>query len=201
MTALFMTSLVGCATVSHVPMSQQNKVAIKKIHVNPEIKKPEAMYDFASGAQAGFAFGPLGGIVSAEVSQKEAKIVQTYAEKNNIDISKIIYKQWQAELLNKSNFQLTESKNAPQLITDIVVYGISIPHGFTNYYVPVLRVNAKLMNDNKIVWQDSDSVSLLASDVPRYKFEEIMSDPAKLQAMWSKASEKIVLDMIKDMKA
>lgn len=80
-----------------------------------------------------------------------------------------------------------------------VSYGISIPHGFSTDYVPVLAVNAKLVRNNQIIWQDSERFLPLSKGLPRYKMNAIISDPKNLSAMWDKASAIVVNKMINDM--
>ncbi len=191
--------LTGCATVSHVPMDKQNSKVIKTVYVNPEIKKPATMYEFASGAQFGLLGGAVGGLLSGVASAKEAMTTQQFAEKNNIEIQKIVYQRWINQINSNSRFKLSNKNADATLVTDIVLYGISIPHGFSTDYVPVLFINAKLMRDDKIIWQDSEQVSCLANGMPRYKMDQIISDPKKLYAMWDKASEKIINEMLADM--
>jgi hypothetical protein len=191
--------LSGCATVTHVSLSKQNNQLIKTVYINPEIKKPEQMYEFASGSQLGAAFGLVGGVVAALANESAAISTQKFAEKNQIDIRKIVYERWMSEVAGKSKFKLVKQPGDAVLTTDIVVYGISIPHGFSTDYVPMLTLNAKLVRNNKIIWQDSERVLPLTGGLPRYKMDQIMNDPKKLYAMWDKASEKIINEMLVDM--
>lgn len=191
--------LSGCATVSHVPLSKHNSQSIKTVYINPEISKPEKMYQFASGSQFPLVFGALGGIVSGLVNAQAAISTQKFVEKNNIDIKKIVYQRWVKQINNRSKFKLSNQPSDTILITDIVSYGISIPHGFSTDYVPVLRLNARLVRNNQIIWQDSGCVLPLTSDMPRYKIDQIIKDPKILYAMWDNASDKIINNMLTDM--
>ena len=194
--AVFLSS---CAMVSHVPMSQENKKNIHSVYVNPSIKKPKEMYNFASGAEFGVAFGAVGGLIAGAASEKQGTSIQAVAEKNRIDIRNIVYNQWREQLAEKSRLKVVSSPDAPELTADIVMYGFSIPHGFSSDYVPVLAINAKLTNHHQVIWQDSGRVHPMSSGMPRYKLKEIMQDPKKMQMMWNKAAETIIQGMVKDM--
>ena len=191
--------LAGCTTVNHIPLSGDNRQAVQAVYINPEIKKPDTMYEFASGSEYGMAFGPIGGAISGAANAKAAATTQQFAEANQIDIRNIIYKKWLEEMPKKTSFKLSKQLIDSILTTNITLYGISIPHGFSTDYVPVLAFNANLVRNNQIIWQDSGYVSPLADGMPRYKMAELRNDPKKLYAMWDKASEKIITDMLNNM--
>lgn len=198
---LHITLLSGCATVEHVPLSHNNYNSVKTVYINSEIKKPEKMYEFVSGSEFGLAFGAIGGAISGAVNAHSAVSTQQYAEKNQIDIRKIVYQQWKNQINEKTKFKLSNQPADAVLTTNIVLYGVSIPHGFSSDYIPVLSIDAKLVRKNQIIWQDNEQVMpLTSSGLPRYKMDQIMSDPKKLYVMWDKASEKIINEMLDNMK-
>lgn len=197
--ALMSLLLSGCASVQHVPLSQQDRQTIKAIYVNPTIKKPKEMYEFASGSEFGFAFGAVGGLISGIANENAAASTQEFAEKSNINIQKIVYQQWMKQLESNTRFKLITKPSDTILATEITLYGISIPHGFSTDYIPVLAVNATLTHKQKIIWQDSERVMPGTSGMPRYKMDEILNDPKKLYIMWDKASEKVMNEFITDM--
>lgn len=191
--------LSGCASVNRIPLDKQAAQSIKTVYVSNEIKKPEQMYEFASGSQWGMAFGVVGGVVSGIANLNAAESTQQFAEKNQIDIKKIVYNRWISQVPEKTKFKLANKPTDAILTTEIVLYGISIPHGFSTDYVPMLTLNAKLVSNNKIVWQDSGRILPLTDGLPRYKMDEITADPKKLYAMWDKASEKMINEMLDNM--
>lgn len=157
------------------------------------------MYEFASGTQVGFEFGAVGGLASALINEQAAIPTQKFAEKNGIDIQKIVYQRWRKQLNNQSKFKLATKPSDTVLTTDIARYGISIPHGFSTDYVPILTLNVKLVRNNQTIWQESGLVLPLTSGMPRYKMDAILKDPNKLNVMWDKAAEKIINAMLIDM--
>lgn len=191
--------LSGCATVNHVPLSKDNSHLIKSIYVNPQIAKSKKMYEFVSGAEFGFAFGAAGGLVSGVANGNAAETMQDWVEKNRIDIRKIVYARWLHQIKDKTNFKLANMPTDTILTTTIEMYGISIPHGFSTDYIPVLVANAKLVRNEQVIWQDTDSVMPFTSGMPRYKMDQILHDPKKLSQMWDKAAEKIINDMLDGM--
>jgi hypothetical protein len=191
--------LSACATVKPVPMTKENRQTIKTVYVDPKIKKPDQMYEMAAGASVGYGFGLVGAIVAGAVNGNAAEKTQTFAEKNNINIQNIVYKKWQDQLNSKHTFKLTNSPNDAVLITEIENYGISVPHGFSNSYVPVLALNAKLVRNNQVIWQNREYITTLADGLPKYKMDEILKDPKKLYAMWDQASDRIINKLVTDM--
>ena len=95
-------------------------------------------------------------------------------------------------------FKKSEKNADAELTTNIVMYGISIPHGFSTDYVPVLSINSKLTYKNQVVWQDSSMVLPLSSGLPHHQYKEMISDPAILTKMWNVAAEKSVHDLVAD---
>lgn len=191
--------LTSCATVSHKPLSQENARSIKTVYVNPEIKKPEKMYEFVSGSEFGMAFGAVGGAIAGIANENAAQSTQSFVEKNKVDIRQIINKQWSQQIANKTKYKLSKQPGDTILTTTILNYGISIPHGFSSDYVPILVMNAKLTRNNQIIWQDSGSVYPMTDGMPRYKINQLMADSSKFNEIWDKASERIVGKMLAKM--
>lgn len=100
----------------------------------------------------------------------------------------------------KTKFKLASKPTDTILSAEIVSYGIATPGGFSTDYQPTLIIDAKLVRNNKIIWQDRGSVqAIIMSDSPKYKMDEIIADPKKLYAMWDKASEKVINEMLDNM--
>lgn len=195
---LMVVFLAGCGA-TRIPLSPENAKQIKNIHIKSDIKKPERMSYQGRWANAGVGFGLVGLAVGKAAGMKGENEMRNLAV-GHVNITDIVYQQW-ARQLNQANFNLKQPEDAT-LVVDIDHYGIMVPNVFTNKYYPIVHINAKLIRKNKVVWQDSGQTNGLypSEDVPRYDFEEIKKDPKKLQAMLNKASEKVIVSMIQDMK-
>jgi uncharacterized protein involved in high-affinity Fe2+ transport len=193
------TALTGCASMRHIPLAPEHAKAIKSLSIDSEIKKPEAMYEVANGSQYGALFGLAGGVASAINDHIEAKNTKQFAENHHVDIQKIVYQQWVKQFKENRKFKLSSGHSDAKLETEIVLYGISIPNGFSSDYVPVLTLSAKLHRNNAVVWQYDDFVSPLADGMPRFQMNAILNDPHKLELMWDRAAERIIQKMILDM--
>lgn len=194
--------LSGCATVSHVPISAQKMQSIHSVYIDRNITKPKEMYAFVSGEEFGFGFGAIGGAVAGAVGEHASTSIQKYAEQNNIDIRTILYDQWTGQLRNTSLVALSPTPKTADAIlrNDIIMYGLSIPHGFSSDYIPVLGVNAKLIQGDQIIWQNSGRIlPFAAGGMPRYKMKQILEDPNVLRKMWGAAAAKIINEMLSDL--
>jgi hypothetical protein len=189
--------LSGCTSLPHIPLSAQNSRSIKTIYVNPQIKKPKEMYEFVSGAQVGLMFGLAGGMISAVVNEESAASMKQFVEKNGIDIRQIVYQAWLNEINKKSKFKLNNKQGANAvLITNIILYGITIPNGFSTDYIPILTLNAKLIRHQQILWQDTE---ISDHNTTRYKMDQILHHPETLKRMWDEAAEKTISKLLRDM--
>lgn len=198
---IFLISIIfssGCVTLNHKPLSPKDSQSIKSVYVNPEIKKSAKMYELTHEQNvAGMALGPVGVLASAAL-KNHAESTQEFSERNKIDIRNIVYQRWKKQIKNRSGLKLEDKPADTVLITEIPQYGISIPHGFSAEYVPVLTLNAKLVRNNQVIWQESGLVLPLTRGMPRYKMNAILEDPQKLRIMWDKAAEKIINEMLVD---
>jgi hypothetical protein len=190
--------LSGCATTNtHVSLSKRNRQSIKTVYIDPDIKKPKEMDMLTTGAQWGKGFGIIGSVIGDGINEGAAVSMTKVAEKNQIDIRKIVYEHWRGQ--GRSKLKFDKKPTDVVLITDIVMYGIATPHGFTTDYVPTIMLNAKLVRNKEIIWQDSQRTFPLTEGLPRYKWNQIISDPKLLHAMWDKGTEKVIGELLKDM--
>ena len=187
--------LAGCAT--HIPLSKENSQNIKTVWVNPEIKKPDQMFEHTSASDYGFVVGGLiGELAAAAGDTQSARTIQLSAEKNNIDIRKIVYQQWIEQIGKKSKFKLSNQLHSDaQLISEIKIYGVTNAGAYSRRYVGTLTLHAQLVRANAVVWEDTE-YSKVTSDTHKYKFAEIMNDSAKLSVIWNQAAENAVSKLI-----
>lgn len=127
-------------------------------------------YLWSAGIAYGSLLGIAGMVAAAGLSEQEGNTLQSLAERNNIDISNIIYKQWIKQLKEKSSIKVTDQSPDVQLVNEILIYGISVPYGFSTTYVPVLRVHAQLIQNNKVIWQDTEHVFPSSKGMPRSQY-------------------------------
>lgn len=142
-------------------------------------------------------FGLAAGKVSGLKTENEMRSLIA----KNVNVTDIVYKQW-ADQLKRANFNLKRPEDAI-LEIEVSRYGFMVPNVFTNKYYPILYLEARLLRNKKIIWQDGEIMDgfIATKDIPRYDFDEIKKDPKKLQAMLDKAAEKVILTMIQGMKS
>lgn len=191
---IFSFILTGCAT--HIPLSKENQQNLKEVYIKADIKKPDGVYQFSSGGQ----FGLVGAAARLAIdSANGTKSATELTKINHIDISKIVYQAWNKELSQYSRFKISNKPTDTILETKIINYGISIPHGLSSNYVPVLIMQSKLIRNNQVIWQDRESILPLTRDTPQFEMDQIQKDPEILIYMWNKAAEKAIKLMVDDM--
>lgn len=181
----------GC---THITMNKQEKQSIKKIYINPEISQPEIMTYYTFDEDA--ILGPFN--ISFNIARGDE--LKKLAEENNIDIKKIIYSEFKKKLIIKNNLKIAKSPvNNPILKINILIYGISIPKMLSNDFIPLLTVQANLMKNDKVIWQDSESAPIFGGNLPRYKMQDILNRPKNLYVMWEQAADDVVNKLLADM--
>lgn len=188
--------LVGCS--QKIPLSENDSQQLKSIYVNPDIKKPTSIsHKGKAQATVGTSVGVVGLLVSAAIDHHDSEAV-THLSKN-IDINKIVCDEWKKKLAEKG---YKEKQGADVvLVTEISDYGLSVSDIFTKTYRPILSIKAKLIKNNRVIWQDSDQFDpSLDNSLPQYNLEEIKQNPNYIYVMLDKEAERIITRMLDNMK-
>ena len=92
--------LVSCAGGGAVQISKQDLNTIESISIDPEIEQPDMPFIQGAGNFKAFLIG--GGIGAAAEQQEAGKIFKEYLDRNNIDISKIVYDEFKNAIIEKN---------------------------------------------------------------------------------------------------
>lgn len=185
--------LASCSTTNNHVSSLQGQKQIKTVYINPDIQKPNNIYGAETRTKLKSFYQ---GMTTGFVTNTTANTADTLAKNNEIDIRNIVYQKWNTQLATNPSIKLTHlSSTDTVLITSIDTYGVGIPLGLSNKYMPVLALNARLIKNNRVIWQMSERIYPLTKGMPNYSMDDIRRDPTKLYAMWDKASEKLVQNM------
>lgn len=189
--------LSGCAKT--IQMSQNDRERIKTVSVKEEITLPPHMYYFGHGQSLGLLFGLIGGAIAGSSALKTGDEIALFAKENGIHIERIVQEEFTNQLASSGKFGLSDQAGVDaELQMDIIVYGISIPHGFSKKFIPVLKVEAKLIDLlGTVVWQDNDYV--FGSHLPGFTLEEISENPEHLRESWEAAARQAAANVIEKM--
>jgi len=197
LSALLSIFITGCAPT--VKMSQENRDMIKAVAVSDDITVPTEMYYFGKGQNVGLLFGPVGAVIAAKAARKPAEEIAQFAKDNGILIDQIVRDEFTKQLASSGKFGI--SKNAPadaELQMNIGMYGLSIPNGFSSKFIPVLLVEAKMINPSgETVWQDRKRI--FGTKLTGYTMEEIRSNPENLRQSWQAAAKVVAEELIEKM--
>ncbi len=178
---ILLSLLNGCA--GNAPISAADKAHISSIYIDPAITVPEDMW--YTGPEA--TFGVIGLLVEKSTAKTEDKII-ALAQKNDIHIDKILYNELRKQLSLSPTFTVVDNQASDATLSvDIVIYGLTLPHGFSSKLVPILRYTTTL-NDatGKQIWKQTEHVVL--KDVGGATADQINEDPAILKRLWGEAA-------------
>ncbi len=184
--------LAGCASSTALKLSQKDEASIHDIKVSKNIKAPTKMAYIGGDFTYGSMFGVVGGAIVAVQDQKTAAELSDIAKQHHIDIKQIVRRQMIKQLRAHTKFHIVaDAKKADAtLFIKIKLYGLSIPHGFTNQLKPVLEVEGLLANRRgKLIWDSKARVFALTKGTPHFDINVIANNPKKLALAWKAAAD------------
>ena len=184
-------SLTGCmATKSFTPEDKKNihTLAVSKI------ENPKGVYYMPPGAGL---IGVIAIVANKDVPEQLAK----EARDNHIVIADMVRDKFISELSRNPNFHLAKSGQHADAVMQITVqfYGFSIPHGFSFDLVPMLDIKAKMLQGNRVVWENGYNVGPL-DGLPTHSPKEILTSPSLMRASLQDAVNEGVTGLIAKMK-
>ena len=190
--------LAGCASTGQ-SLSQEDRSKLTTVHVSDKIAKPAKMYWLGSGG-IGFAFGAIGGAITAEANKSPGEQFQQYVESKNVVIENIVREEAISALRDSGKMTLTEgaAPAAATLNISITQYGFSIPTGFSSKVVPVLAVKCSLVDaSGKTIWEANDRIHPLGNPVEAKTPDELGNDPKLVEASWRAAAKAAMVEIAK----
>lgn len=190
--------LNGCVTT--IPLSDANKQMIHAVSIDNNVNVPKEMYFFGGGSQLAMFVpgGAIGGAITGAINASKGDSMQKLIEANHIYIDQIVKNQFEQQIKNNSNLKLVSQQNADAIfMINIKSYGFSISNGFSVKLKPVLSLQASLVKQNQIIWQDSYYIDPLASGMPSYRMHDLQQNPDLVYQAWNEAAQKAVTHIIK----
>jgi len=142
----------------------------------------------------------VGAAVAASASVEPGKAIQQFAEKNGIFIEKITLAELDAALRQSGKLKVLDPAEQTDAVINVrvVLYGFSIPHGFSSRLVPVVNVRCEMVDAaGKLLWSAGDSVLPLGNPATSMTLQEMNDDPKRIDEAWHKASHRIAGNIVK----
>ncbi len=195
-------TIVGC--VASKPLSRTDRSAIKAVSILEEVMMPERMY--YQGLRENILGVTLGvfGALMAESGRKDAEgIIEFALEKADIDIAKIVRREFEQELKNSNLFQSIVPNDGTSAVfqLNIKIYGFAQPHGLSKQLKPMLGIEGILTkSDGKSLWKKYEYITNLNSKTPSYTYGEYLENPELMRDAFNTASTIIIGKLIEDLK-
>jgi hypothetical protein len=193
----------GCATTQSI--SDSDRKAIRSVSIAKAVAMPPHPVVMGKASQtAGFWGGPIATAVMASRENSDVVQFKQHVDAYKIDIGEIVRQEFITQLKATSAFPaiVAEGGNAT---FDLTIESYGLAQGFsmspTNAPLrPTVRLTAKLsMPDGKVVWQNTETLTAISSDIPAYPVAEYYSTPGRVEEAFKKAGEIVAKDLLKDL--
>ncbi|MBX3640454.1 MAG: hypothetical protein KF888_08065 [Nitrosomonas sp.] len=196
-----MVFLAGCA--SNIKLDPTTKPRLDAgVAINPIVAIADQPYFFgraqtwgiALGALGGPVGGAIGGGVGATAARNEPEKIKQYLAAKGIDVSSIVLEEFTRQIKNRPDFaDRIRDDGRFQMQLEILMYGISVPSGFSSDYKPVLSLRASLMDpDGGIIWQSYDWISPKNSKTNGHPYDRYFDNPETFKTVFKSAAEIVV---------
>lgn len=193
---VFCLLLTGCASTQQ--LSGPDRASLASMRVNTHVEASPQMYYMGPASGIGFAFGAVGGLLTAVANQGPGEQFRKFAEEHGITVERIVREEAIKALEGTGKVKLTETAgpDAATLNIKVPMYGFSIPHGFSGSLVPVMGIQCTLVDaQGRTIWSSSDSTTPLGSPVEGKTPDEYRADPALIEKAWREAARKVMADI------
>lgn len=190
--------LAACGPVP-VRMTAQEKKLVQVIKINQSVSRPADMFYFGSGQTIGMMFGPIGGAIAGTASLGPAQTIDKYAIENGVKIENIALEEVSTALRESGKLKIAQDMEASAATMNIKVlmFGFSIPNGFSSKFVPIVAVQCELVDSSgKVLWNANDRVSPLGNPVEAMPPDELFKDPKVIERAWAVALRQIARNIV-----
>jgi len=192
-----MLILSGCATTISLKPSVRQQ--IHSVSISKIVTPAKNMYMDAPGADVGAAFGIVGEIARESIDGVAISDYQRAAKKYHIHLKTIVRNEFIQAFKQQHPFQLKNKNADAELFLYIKQYGYEvggISGTFSGSVRPVLKVQALMVRDKKIVWQQDVSTGAAISDMPTKDMHAIFSNKKLINQLWSVAAREVSQQLV-----
>lgn len=193
------TVLVSCAGGGAVQISEQKLNAIQSISISPEIAQPDMPFIQGAGNFGAFLAG--GGVGAASEQKKAGTIFKEYLDRNNIDISRIVYDEFKNTIIEDNIFKVSEDSDVKlKLVINVYGFGKASAFSFKDRK-PMLNVTASLIQKGtETIWEKKDYITALNDSTDVYTFDQLAEDPKLTEKSLKQVSNVLAGLMLSDLK-
>jgi len=191
--------LVGCASTPK--LGDDARAQLTQVQMAP-IATPPEMYYLGPGSGVGMMFGAVGGLITAVANQSPGERLAKFAQDNGIHIDQIVKEEAAKALQQAGKINLTDAPgaNAATLKITIVMYGFSIPNGFSGDLVPIVSLKCELVDPSgKVLWSANDHTLTLGNPAEGKTPDEFRANPKLIEESWRTAVRSIMTNIASHM--
>jgi len=190
--------LGGCASTQ--PITTSDRASVTSVSVNRTIPVPPNMYYLGPGGTVGMMFGVIGALATEPIRQQDRTAFQaSTTSTQTTTIDRIVYEEVLDSLRKSGKFPLKDEAEpgGAKIQVNVLMYGFSIPQGFSSKLVPILKLQC-VMTDaaGRVLWSASNQTMPLGNPVEGVPADEIRNDPAKREASWRAAARALAAKIV-----
>lgn len=196
------TLLTGCGGPKSIKMAPQERSAIQTVQISANVSRPTELYYYGPGQTVGMMFGAIGGAIAGAASQGPAKTIDSFAIENGVKIENIAYEEVGTALRESGKLKIAQTgdSSATTLNIKVLMFGFSIPNGFSSKYVPIVGIQCDLVDSSgKVVWSANDRVSPMSNPVSPISSETLFNDPKAIESAWRAALHQIATNIVAEL--
>lgn len=187
-----MVFLAGCASNMKLDSTMKSRLDAG-IAINPVVVIADQPYFFGRTQTWAMLGGGVGAAIAAVATSEPEKIKQ-YLEAEEIDVSSIVLEEFKRQIKNRTDFaDRIRDDGKFQIQLEILMYGISVPSGFSSDFKPVLSLRARLMDpEGAVIWKSFDWISPKNSKTNGHSYDSYFDDPETFKTAFKSAAEVVV---------
>jgi hypothetical protein len=194
----FCLLLTGCASTQQ--LSDSDRASLASVYVDPHVETAPQMNYMGPGSGIGFAFGAVGGLITALANEEPGERFRKFAADHGITIDNIVREEAIKAFQETGKVKLTETAGPDSSTLNIKVptYGFAIPHGFSGNLVPVVGIQCTLVDAHgKTIWSSRDFVTPMGSPAEGRTPDEYHANPALIEDGWRQAAKKVLDEIVR----
>lgn len=173
--------LIGCASTQPKPSSIDAKKALT-VYIESNIKLPPSLEYYGPESINGAL---IGGVIGSLISQSGAGIngasLELFIKENHINLGEICLNSFKGSISQSKKIQvISDSTHDTRLSLEIIEFGFDKGWGLSNVK-PLIKVRVKLFNSQKVIWEETESISGWTSETAARPIDKWLEDPEQFK--------------------
>jgi len=168
----------GCATEQQI-IKENEPEEVLFVSIEDNVILPDSYKYHGPGSAFGALIGGVLGALVAESGNDGPSVIKAYLDNNNLNIGKMYLNAFKKSVTSNKKLELTtDSDSDIKISLEIIKFGFDKGWGFSNVK-PLIKVRAKMVRNNKTIWENTKSISGWTSSTAARPFKKWLED-AKL---------------------